>query len=313
MNAIYVMTSSDRFLIKKKLDEIKMQHKIDSMMEKEYDLEEDSLDLVLEDLDTYSFLTPKKFIVVYNASFLSSEKTKEESSIIHLEKYLDNPNLDHIVVFITSKLDERKKIVKKIKKVASIIDFDLDVNKFTKDLLKDYSLENGLVSFLIDRLKGNVSKIYQECEKLKIYKIDDRKITKDDVLSLVEKSLDDSDAYYFAFIQAIVAKDKKSSLEMYNELLSLGVEPLKILTTLASQIRLIYQVKVLSKRRYSNEEIAKELECHPYRVIKTKELIYDYTFDDLVKNLVKLNEMDLKIKKGEILPSLAIELFILGI
>jgi len=100
---------------------------------------------------------------------------------------------------------------------------------------------------------------------------------------------------------------------MYNELLSLGVEPLKILTTLASQIRLIYQVKVLSKRRYSNEEIAKELECHPYRVIKTKELIYDYTFDDLVKNLVKLNEMDLKIKKGEILPSLAIELFILGI
>jgi len=311
--SIYVIESTDSFFIQMKLKEIREVHHLDSFMMSEYDLHDVSLDAVLEDLDTYSLFSEKKLIVVSHASFLSSEGGKsEEEPLQHLMKYLSDPNPLHVVVFIASKLDTRKKVVKALQKCAQMIEMNVDVFSFAKEQFVGYDIDRDSLSLLLELVRNDMSKVYQEASKLKLYCLETKKITKEDVFNLVSKTIDDTDAYYFAFIETIVLKDQKRSLEIYQELLSLNVEPLKILITLANQFRLIYQVKVLSSFRYSKEEIAKILDCHPYRVQKAKEVIIHHSKDDLLHYLLTLSSFDLKIKRGDIDSKSAIELFILG-
>ena len=56
---IYVIESSEFFLVQQKIEEIKKKYQIEEDIH-QYDLEEHTLDQVLEDLDTYSFFGTKK-------------------------------------------------------------------------------------------------------------------------------------------------------------------------------------------------------------------------------------------------------------
>lgn len=313
-SSIFVIVAEDAIVIHKKLTDILAKQGLETDAIHTYDLLEHTLDEVMEDIDTYSFLTPKKGIVVHHALFLSGEGLKEqESAVLHFERYVKAPNPDVTVVLITGKLDERKKIVKAIKKSAILVDGTLSIEKLVQESLDGYQVESGVGQLLVERCNQNVSKCYQECEKLKLYKYEEKTITKEDVLSLVTKSFDESDTYFFAFIQSIMRRDKKKALAVYQELLEQEKEPLMILVTLANQFRLLYQVKVLDQRGYRKDDMAKMLDCHPYRVEKTRELASDYVEEEIFSSLKKLADLDYQIKTGTMEDKLALELFLLGL
>lgn len=312
MSPIYVIQSLDSFLIEKKIEEIKKKYQIDLGSISNYDLEEHTLEQVLEDLDTYSFLTPMKCIIVSNPTFLTTEGGKiNEDTLEHFERYLDHPINEHILILIISKLDERKKIVKKLKKIATFYQLEQDPIAYVKEALKGYQLTPGSLSMLVEYCNHNISKLSQECEKLKLYCLDSHLIRKEDIEELVERELDDSDTYVFSFVNALVLKNKKESLQIYHNLLKLGLDPIAIVTLVANQFRLIYQVKILTEERHNKEEIAKILECHPYRVEKAKMSAMTYLENELLDYLVKLADLDLKMKTGKMDSSEALEMFIL--
>ena len=93
-----------------------------------------------------------------------------------------------------------------------------------------------------------MTKIYNECEKLKNYKMEDKTITKEDITELVMKKLGDSKDLVFSFTRSLAERDRKASLKKYKELLTYNIEPLSFIGLLARQIRIIYQVKILEKR-----------------------------------------------------------------
>ena len=167
-------------------------------------------------------------------------------------------------------------------------------------LLKEYCL-------------GDITKIAQECEKLKNYDFDTREITSDDIRELVVKKLGDSKDLVFAFSKSIAKRDKKDALKKYRELLSYNIEPFSIIGLLASQIRIIYQVKLLEKRRMNNKEIADTLEEKEFRIKKTKELTNLYTEKELLILMQELSKIDLKLKTSDIDANHLIEMFILNI
>ena len=70
------------------------EHEVEAIIAKEkfsgatlsiYDLEENTLDNALEDLDTYSFLSDKKIIIIRNIESISIDQEKEK--IEHYKKY----------------------------------------------------------------------------------------------------------------------------------------------------------------------------------------------------------------------------------
>lgn len=308
MNSVYYIESDNLFLIKNKLLEL--------IKDKDYELSEFDLDNtliseVIEFLDTYNFLCNHKLVVLYNPRALTSEKTKKDcEDLSPLEKYLDNPNGDNTLIIVSSSFDSKKKIVKKLKKDYEKIEVEINPRDYIKKQLKDYKFDNNVVDMIINYTNANINAIKNEVDKLKLYKEDDLSINNKDIEKVVHRIIDDSDNYIFELIDNISKRNIKRSIEIYNDLVFLGVDSIKLMVLLSNQIRLIYQVKVLANKSNDND-ISKELGIHPYRVKLAREKGYNYSDNELISLLKKIATTDLKIKKGEINPKLGIELLIL--
>ena len=146
-----------------------------------------------------------------------------------------------------------------------------------------------------------------------MFKIDDKIITEEDVKELIIKKLGDATELTFSFTRALAEKDKKEALRLYQEILNYNVEPLSLIGLLASQFRIMYQVKILDRKRMSNMEIAKMLNTKEFRIIKTRELTRYYTEKEILSLIINLSEIDLKIKTKNSDPNHLLQLFIINI
>ena len=282
---------------------------IDDMNISRYDLNNDLTSLVIEDAKTISLFGDKKIVIADNANMFTASTSKDSELI---EDYLKNINeyTDLIFIVHSDKIDARKKITKTIKEKGKIIEFndDLDAVSLIRRLFKDYNIEYSDIKLLIDRVGNNPLIITNEINKIKIYKGNDKNITSEDILNLTNKIIEID---VFKLIDYIVRKDKENALELYNEMLKVNEEPIKIIVILANQFRIMYQSKELLKKGYSEKDIASILKIHPYRVKLAIQNSRNYTSQMLLKYLNDLADIDIGIKTGTINKDLALELFIL--
>ena len=307
----YLLEGSDHLTVTNIISKIIATEKFNSIPINNYDMDSVPLDNALEDLDTYGFFQDKKVIVISNFDNLKVDDNLD--SIEHLFKYLKSPSKDNLLFIVCNKIDDRKKIYKDLKKIMSYQKMDIDTESFIKEQLTSYKLEAGVVRLISDLCQNDISKIYNECLKLKCFKIDDKVITKDDVNSLVTKKLSQLNELSFLLIRLMAEKDKRGALRTYNELLEYQFEPLSIIGLLESQFRLMYQIKVLSKDGLNNDEIAKKLgEKSSYRIKKVREVTKFYSKREILDIFIKLSDIDFKIKTSIADPVFLLQLFILN-
>ncbi len=311
MKPNYLIESNDFYAIQKEIEEIIDHHQISDIEINTYDLEETEFNHALEDLDTYNFLTPHKVILIKNIECLDLEKEKE--NIAHLFQYIKDPNTDNILIITAKKLDERKKITKELKSHLQYKKLAPNAKGLIQEELKEYQYRPEVAQLLEQYCKDDMTKLHQECEKLKAYRSDTKEIQLEDVKELVVEKLEDEAKPPYDFVTNLCQKKKKEALEQYQEIRKYHTEPISLIGLLASQFRLLYQVKVLEERGYHKEEMAQILKEKPYRIMKTQELTYYYEKKDLLHIIITLADMDLKIKTSEINADHLLELFILNL
>lgn len=307
----YLIEGMDYLSVYEKLEELIGKNSFEDATRSKYDLSEVLLEKAIEDLNTYGMFSNKKVIIISNFDKMNIEEN--ENDINNLFKYLDNATSDNLLFILAGKFDERKKITKDLKKYCEFIKVDIDPNSFIKENLAGYKLESGVINLLIENTLGDITRLYNECKKLKNYKINDKYITKNDVLELTVKKKGDSTEITFQFSRALAEKNKKQALLLYKELLDYLVEPLSIIGLLGSQFRIMYQVKVLEEKGLRNDDIASTLKEKPYRVMKTKELTRYYSKREILDLIIKIEDIDFKIKTMSVDANSLIELFILNI
>lgn len=311
MDSIYLISSPDDYIINDKVNKIlKKEHESEIIY---FDLEEISIDNVIEELDTYNFFNNRKVVICKNCIFLSSEKDK--SNINHnidlLEKYINNPNKDNLLILTTKSLDGKKKIVKLLKDKAKVeILEEMNIVNEIKNIKEDYKIDDKTIDYLINYLNNDNYRIINEFNKLKLYKYDEKEITINDIDCFVTKNIDDN---IFLLGDYIINKDKKKALEIYNDLILKNEDPISIMMMVASKFRLLYQVKVLSKTIYSPEEIATIIGSHPYPVKLAKKIIHKYSEEELIKIIYKLACLDYDIKTGNTYKNIGFEILLLSI
>ena len=308
----YLLETTDFTALKTEIDKIIKSEKFTDALTSTYDAKELQLENALEDLDTYGFLSDKKVIIINNIDGINQED--EEKNLKHLYKYLENPNPDNLLIITASKLNNTLKVTKELKKKMNYSSVEINPENFIKNELKDYTLETGVIKLLVEYCKNDITKIENECKKLKTFNYETKKISKSDIEELVIEKLGDEQELTFSFSRSLAEKNKKEALRKYKELLDYQIEPIAIVGLLASQIRIIYQVKTLSNQNLSPYDIAKMLgEKSDYRVKKTKELIRYYSEQELLDLMKTLSDMDIQMKTTDIDPNSLIELFILNI
>ena len=305
----YLIKSNATSLIDKKIEELIKELGFNEASITTYDLEEDSITSLIEDADTISFLTPSKVIIGKNLS----NNNLDDKNIKTLSKYLDNPNSDVLLIFVTTNIDTRKKIVKEVINKLSLVNISTDTKSIVKDILKGYDVEYRVINLLDEYYKDDLERLISETKKLALAFINTKKITYKEALDLLVKPLNKQDTLAFDLVREIALKDKKKALNIYNELLSYNIESYALFGLLESQYRLLYQVKVLNKRNISYNDMASILEVHPFRVKKTLELVRYYTLKEIRKLLKNLADIDYKIKSGIYENNIIIDLLILNI
>ena len=309
---VYLLYGNNEYLINKKLEEINKQ--TNELSINNYDLENTSLEQIIDDATTIDLFSESKTIIVDNSYIFAgttNKKLKQNTDI--LEDYLNNPNPNTNIIFILNreKIDERKKITKLIKDKGNVLEFnkDLDIKSTIKTLFDDYKIDNESINLLIDRVGNDVYLLENEITKIKLYKDKNKNITKEDILLLTTKNINTD---IFNLIENIINKDLNNAYYEYKEIVKIE-EPIKILIMLANQFRIIYQSKELYKKGLTEGEIASSLGIHPYRIKLAINKSRNYESNTILKYLYNLASIDIDIKTGKIDPNLALELFILNI
>ena len=181
----YLIKNSSISLINKKIEDLIKELNFKGSSITTYDLEEDSINLLIEDADTISFLTPRKVIIGKNLS----NNNFSDISIKTLSKYLDNPNNDVLLIFTTTNIDTRKKIVKEVINKLTLVNISSDTKEIIKDILKDYDVEYRVINLLEEYYSDDLERLINETKKLALSFINTKKITYKDTLNLFPLSV----------------------------------------------------------------------------------------------------------------------------
>ena len=275
-----------------------------------YDIENIS-DIVVES-STIGMFNPYKFIVIDTSSYFSSKKDMDISSLTH---YFDNYNVNSYLIFTygSSSIHSRRKLFKLISDNAVVKKLEAN-SEYLNDLISNYIKDNGYsmdmnsMSYLLSRCDNNIDNIRNELDKLMLYKLNDKVITRDDISLLTIEDINDT---VFELVSSILKNNNEKAMKLYYNFINNGMDVSQIITVISNQIRLLFQVKRLYNSGKSNDEIAKILEFKSvYRVKYLLSDCYYYSEGDLLKYLSKLADIDKAIKTGNGDGKLLLELFI---
>lgn len=308
----YLLYGEDKAILNKEIDDLKKKLSINEDDVIGYNIE--NVNDIINEALTVSMFSLNKFIIIDSMSYLSDKKEVENINL--LEDYFNHYNSNSYLVFVSHKdsVDSRKKLVKlisgkgEVKKVEASSDY---LKKYVLDYLTSngYKMSNFDITYLLTRVGNNIDNVTNELDKLMLYKIDDKIITKDDITKLVEENIDNT---VYDLVSAILKNENSKAIKLYNNFTDNGMDSSQIIAVIASQIRLLFQVKRLYNKGKSNDEIAKILEFKSvYRVKYILSDSYYYTEEDLLKYLSKLSDLDRDIKLGMADGKTFLELFII--
>lgn len=308
---MYLLYGDVLYLIDKEIDKIIKENNIDDINISRYELDSSNFQDIIDDASTISLFAAKKLIIVNNAYLFTS--ANKSGNVTLFEEYIPNYNPDTIIIFKLneSKIDERKKVVKLIKKYGVVKDFNKKDNTYdmVKTLFDNYHISKDNINYLIERIGEDIYTLKQEIDKIKLYKNDNLEITREDINNLTSQNIEMD---MFKLMDAIINDNKEEALNLYQEMLKYNLEPIQIIISLANKYRLMYQAKELYIKGYNENEICKELgQQNPkyiYILIKNGR---QYDSNKLISILKSLADLDFNIKSGFVNPNLAFELFIL--
>jgi DNA polymerase III subunit delta len=319
--SIYLLFGNEPFLINETkrlmVDYVLQPEELDFNLSV-FDLEETPVEVALEEAETLPFMGEKRIVFLHNPVFLTAEKTKEkvEHDVKRLEQYIDNPAPFSIVVIVApyEKLDERKKITKELKRKAAVV----EAKKLSENELMNWiqervitlgiAIDNEAAQALVALNGTNLMMLSSEIDKMVLFVGENGRITLPIVEKLVSKSFEQN---VFTLVEKILNRNVAESIEILQELIRQNEEPIKIVSIMAGQIRLLYQVKELANQGYPQQRIAGLLKVHPYRVKLAMEKTRMFQTKELLYLINELADADYKMKTGQMDKSLLMELIIL--
>lgn len=300
---IYLFIGEEYYLIQTRINKIIKDSGADEYNVTKYDLEEVNVSEAIQDAQTTPFISENKVVIIKNPIFLTSSKPDISQNVTAFIKYLLNPSptCTLIIDAFNLKLDERKDVVKKLLKVANIkeckpmtaVEFKGWLRR--KLEINGINIDNEAIETFYNRAGNNLANADNEADKLISYVALKKIVTVEDVLNLVTKEMDNN---VFSLSNAIIEKDKQKALNVYNDLLLAGEDPVTLLSLSGRALRETYLVKLLLQDNYSQFEIAKEMKVSTgkaYYLIKNAKSIVKENVEYFIHRFA---ELDYKIKTG---------------
>ncbi|ETY73960.1 DNA polymerase III subunit delta [Lactiplantibacillus fabifermentans] len=281
-----------------------------------YDMETTPVAVALDDAMSAPFFGERRLVFINHPYFLTGEnkKNKVDHDLDALQKYFEQPEPDTILVMMApyDKLDARKKLVKTLKKQATMIEInqvsEQETQSYVQTALKEKQITMAPDAFqeLLNRTDGQLGLIMAQLPKLMIYAAQSQRIDLPAVQALVTKSLTQN---VFDLVNHVLRYQTQAAVELYHDLVTAQEAPLKINAILLGQFRLLLQVKILARAGYSQGSLASTLKVHPYRVKLAMQTVRQFNQDALRAAYLGLLDTEVQMKTTQRDPELLFELF----
>ncbi|MCI2916661.1 DNA polymerase III subunit delta [Staphylococcus hominis] len=310
-------------LVEKKSNEIVesyLNEKKDDFNYVKYNLYDTSFNQIIEEALTMPFISEKKAIVVKNAFIFTGEKVSKDiqPNNEQVNEFLEKYDGENFIIFevYQNKLDERKKITKTLKKTSKLAKVEQMSEQEIKNWIKNKLHENfkdikqDALDLFIELTGINFNIVSQELEKITLFLGERTTINKKDVEEIINRSLEQN---VFLLTEYIQKGEKYKAIQLIKDLIVMKEEPIKLLALITSNYRLYYQCKILSRKGYSGQQIAKTINVHPYRVKLALNQVKHYQLTHLLNIIDQCAETDYKLKSSYMDKQLILELFILSL
>ncbi len=115
---------------------------------------------------------------------------------------------------------------------------------------------------------------------------------------------------YFTLIDSIAARNGRKAMDMLEKLLD-EQDGLPLFFSLVGHFRLVLQAREVVENGGNDSTVAKTLGIHPYRAQKITAQARTISLSALESIYLRLQQLDMEIKTGQIVPDLALETLVL--
>ncbi|WP_416149298.1 DNA polymerase III subunit delta [Salipaludibacillus sp. HK11] len=321
LSPLYLLYGSETYLIEDIIQRIMSQALSKEEQEfnlSKFDMNEHSVELAVEEAYTFPFMGGRRVVFLKDAFFFTTQKgtNKVEHDLSKLLSYIEDPAQETVMIIQApyEKLDERKKIVKVMKKQASVMDGrpleERELKQWMLDKAEEYQVtfDSKAQERLLMLTGADLMIMASEIKKLAMHVGEGEVVTQDHVDNLVARSLEQD---IFSLVDGVVKAQVNKALKIYKDLLKQKEAPVKIIALMVRQFRILYQVKQLTQQGYGEKIIASQLKLHPYVVKLAARQVQKFRDGELLHLLDQLADLDFSIKTGRINPELGVELFLL--
>lgn len=263
-----------------------------------------------DEIRTSSMFGQKKLVILVDV--FTNSRFKEE---FLKEKEIFKKTENIILFYENSSPRKGDPLFKFLKKYGKTQEFVILKGKKLGDWVKKefekYKTQIDIQTqrMLIDFIGSDLYRFSNEIKKLVAFKRN-KKINLNDVGLLIKPKIETD---IFKTIDALASGNRKQALLLFHKHLQNGDSPFYLFTMIAFQFRNLLIVKDLIEKGYDFNSVLEKSKLHPYVARKTYWYAKNFEIKELKRIYQRLFEIDLKIKKGQIPPKVALDLLVFEI
>ena len=230
--------------------------------------------------------------------------------------YFSNPLVSTCLVFCGEKMPLKSEPLSTFKKKGVPVRFyhpyDREIPGWIRNIAQtcNKKVSGSAAALLSTELENDLQTIYKEIEKLAAYVGDREVIEVDDVKEVVTVTRGVS---VFTLNDRIADKDREGALYVLHNLLGSGEPPLKILTMITRQIRLLVQAKEMLEQGLSPTDVGRKLGVRDFYLKAFIKRAHIVSRSRGEKSIHLLFHSDWKLKSSRVDKRLVLENLITGL
>lgn len=256
--------------------------------------------------DTIPFFAENRLILIEDSGFF---KGACEELVSYLPQIPDTT----CMIFVESEVDKRSRMFKKVKELgyASVMERQntAQLARWAGTILarEGKKITGHTMELFLNMTGDDMENIKMELEKLISFTLGRDVITDEDVETICTVRVTNK---IFDMVAAIVNRQTKKAMDLYEDLLTLKEPPMRILFLIARQFNQILQVKELMGKGMDRGSIASRLKIPPFAVKKIMPQARSFSKDQILAYVSLCVDTEEAVKTGRLSDRMAVELLL---
>ncbi len=312
---LYLFTGTAEIFIQNRISRIISSYDKQQISIIKYDMEQTSFSRILEDACTLPFLEDLKIIILRNPTFLTT-KGEIGNDVKNFIKYLKNPVETSIIIINATNItpNPANEVFKALKNYAMIIDYsdseEIEIKGWITRTCaaKNIEIKDSAINLFLEYINSDQVRMVNELDKIMNYVGNDGTIDEQVVKLLVTRDLSKE---IFNLIKAIIAKDLIKTNKIYQTLALQTKDIGGVIAMISNSLKDLLTTAKLLKQGYSQHDISRFYNVSSSRAYYIVKDAKNFSVEDLENYVIKMAELDYKIKSGKIDKNIGIELILL--